>query len=83
MAGAIYRSAMAAQDWCLMFVAHHGGEKVLELLVSDSQLPDLRQGSREAAPRSSPTAVLGRQPSKLVIGRPLPPPLLVTVYSGR
>jgi hypothetical protein len=42
MAGAICRSAMAAQDWCLMFVARHGGENNLELLVSDSQLLDLR-----------------------------------------
>jgi hypothetical protein len=83
MAGAIYRSATAAQDWCLLFVARHGGENSLELLVSDSQLPDLRQGSREAAPGSFPTAVLGLQPSKLVVGQPLSPPSSAMVYPGR
>jgi hypothetical protein len=83
MAAVICRSAAAAQDRCLVFVARHAGENGLELLVSASQLSDLRNGSCEAAPGSFPTAVLGRQPSKLVVGRLLPPPLSVMVYSGR
>jgi hypothetical protein len=62
MVGAICRSAAASQDWRLLFVAHHGGENGLELMVSDSKLYDLCQGSHEAAPMSFRTAVLGRPP---------------------
>jgi hypothetical protein len=82
MIAALCRS-MAAHGWCYWFGSRRGGENGLMPQISICLLLDLCQGSIEAAPWSPSTAVLGRQPSELVVGLPLPPPSLATVYSGR
>jgi hypothetical protein len=82
MDAAMCRS-MAAHGWCILFGALRGGKNSLMPQISICLLLDLCQGSIEAAPGSPSTVVLGRQPSELVVGRPLPPPSSATVYSGR
>jgi hypothetical protein len=83
MAATMCRSKAADHGWCLLLGARRGGKNSLKPQISICLLLDLCQGSTKAAPGSLSTAALGRQPSELVVGRPLPPPLSATVYSGR
>jgi hypothetical protein len=81
MAGSVCSSVAVAQDLRLVFVALHGDENGIGLLILVLLLADMHQGSIEAAPGSPSTAVVHRQPSKMVVWRPLPSTLPGTVFS--
>jgi hypothetical protein len=83
MAGSICGFVVVVRDMGLLLAAHHGGKNGMGLMVLVLLIADMRHRSFEVIPRSSSTAVLCRQPSKMVMWRPLGLPSPVMVFSDR